>query len=328
MTRSLLAASCLTLAALPAGSPAGPVGPPAVLQVHRESLKPGTEAEYDRLESDTAQKCAQLNCPHAYLALESLTGPKEVWWLNGYASDAERKEVADAWAASTEILDLLGRNAKRKAALVGKGIDSMARYRPDLSNGDSWQLGTGRFLVIWSGTGKPGLKGTAYETHSGTRLVIVTARTREEADTLAAASKARVFEVRPTWSHADEAWIARDPDLWRDADCRTYSSTGSEAIAVDGSFEGQFVVAFGTKGDASAESLTITAARESPDGGSDIRRTYTRADLPIELPRGTVRGFELVVTGGRASSEFWVTLARNPDECVAKTGRQKTDLSY
>ena len=88
------------------------------------------------------------------------------------------------------------------------------------------------------------------------------------------------------------------------------------------------MVAFGARGDASAQSLTITAARESPDGGSDVRRTYTRADLPVELPRGTVRGFELVVTGRRASSGFWVTLARNPDECVAKTGRHKTVLSY
>jgi len=325
MMAVLLAASHLALAALPDVPPAGP---PAVLQVHTEPLKPGVRDDYDRLESDTAQKCAQLHCPHAYLALESLTGPKEVWWLNGYASDAERKEVAEAWAASTEILDVLGRNAKRKSVLIGKGIDSMARYRQDLSGGEPWQLGTGRFLVIWSGTGKPGLKGTAYETDGGTRLVIVTARTREEADTLAAASKARVFEVRPTWSHADEAWIAGDPDLWRDVDCRTFSSAGAETIAVGGSFEGQYVVAFGAREASGAENLTVTAARESPDGGSDIRRTYTRADLPIELPRGTVRGFELVVTGGRASSEFWVTLARNPDECVAKTGRQKTDLSY
>ena len=325
MMAVLLAASHLALAAL---SDVPRTGPPAILQVHREPLKPGALVEYGRLESDTAQKCAQLHCPHAYLALESVTGPKEVWWLNGYASDAERTQVADAWAASTEILDLLGRNARRKATLVGKGIESMARHRQDLSGGEPWQIGSGRFLVIWSGRGKPGLEGTAYETDDGTRLVIVSARTREEAEALAAASKARVFEVRPTWSHADEAWIASDPDFWRDADCRTYSSTGSEAIAVDGSFEGQYVVAFGARGDASAQSLTITAARESPDGGSDVRRTYTRADLPVELPRGTVRGFELVVTGRRASSGFWVTLARNPDECVAKTGRQKTVLSY
>ena len=66
MMAVLVAASHLALAAL---SDVPRAGPPAILQVHRESLKPGTEVEYDRLESDTAQKCAQLHCPHAYLAL-------------------------------------------------------------------------------------------------------------------------------------------------------------------------------------------------------------------------------------------------------------------
>ena len=136
----LLAASYLALATTQVAAPAEP---PAILQVYREPLKAGVRAEYDRIESDTATQCAQLRCPHAYLGLESLTGPKEVWWLNGYDSDADRKQVADAWAASTEVLALLGRNAKRKAALVGKAIESIARYRPDLSDGERWRLGRG-----------------------------------------------------------------------------------------------------------------------------------------------------------------------------------------
>ena len=252
-----------------------------------------------------------------------------MWWFNGYDSDADRKQVADAWAASTEVLALLGRNGKRKAALVGKAVESLARYRPDLSEGEPWRLGRGRFLVIWSGAGTPALKGTAYETDDRTRFVIVSARTREDADALAAASKARLFEVRPSWSHADETWIAADPELWRDVDCRTFSNAGSDTIAVDGAFEGAYVVAFGAKDDRGADSLTIVAARESPDGGSNIRRTYSHGELPVELPRGTVGGFQFGVTGRRASSDFWITLARSPDGCrAAKTGQKKPDLSY
>jgi hypothetical protein len=212
MMLSLLAASYLALAAMPVAASAEP---PAILQVYREPLKAGVRAEYDRLESDTATQCAQLRCPHAYMGLESLTGPKEVWWLNGYDSDADRKRVADAWAASTEVLALLGRNAKKKAALVGKAVESLARFRADLSGGEPWRLGRGRFLVIWSGKGTPALEGTVYEADDRTRLVLVSARSRKEAEALAAASKARVFEVRPSWSHADETWIAADPALWR-----------------------------------------------------------------------------------------------------------------
>jgi hypothetical protein len=322
----LLAASSVALSAMQG---AAPVEPPAILQVYREPLKPGARAEYDRLETDTARQCAQLRCPHAYLALESRTGPEEIWWLNGYDSDADRKQVADAWAASTEVLALLGRNGKRKSALVGKAVESLARYRPDLSEGEPWRLGRGRFLVIWSGTGTPALRGTAYETDDRKRFVIVSAPTRHDADGLAAGSRARVFEVRPSWSHADEAWIAADPELWRDANCRTLSSGGTETIAVDGSSEGEYVVAFGAKDDPSATTLTVAAARESPDGGSDIRRTYARGELPVELPRGTVRGFEFGVTGRRASSDFWITLARSPEGCpAAETSPKKLDRPY
>jgi hypothetical protein len=212
MMLPLLAASYLARAAMQAAAPAEP---PAILQVYREPLKSGVRAEYDRLESDTATRCAQLRCPHPYMGLESLTGPKEVWWLNGYDSDADRKQVADAWAASTEVLAVLGRNARKKAALVGTAVESLARFRADLSGGEPWRLGRGRFLVIWSGTGTPALEGTVYETDDHTRFVLVSARSRKEAEAVAAASRARVFEVRPSWSHADETWIASDPQLWR-----------------------------------------------------------------------------------------------------------------
>jgi hypothetical protein len=98
-------------------------------------------------------------------------------------------------------------------------------------------------------------------------------------------------------------------------ECRTFSSSGSESIAVDGSYVGYYLVAFGAKDDPAADSLSVFAARESPDGGSDIRRTCTHGDLPVELPRGTVRGFQFALTGARPSTDFWVTLARSAEGC-------------
>lgn len=57
--------------------------PPQILQIHREALKPGTDAAYREIEEDTARICRELKCPHPYLAIESLTGPHEVWYFNG-----------------------------------------------------------------------------------------------------------------------------------------------------------------------------------------------------------------------------------------------------
>src|SRR5262245_35737531 len=91
-----------------------------ILQIYKEPLRTGAVGAYDAVEAEGARLCARLRCPHAYLALESQSGPKEVWWLNGYDSPADKQRVADAWAASP-ALGALRRNAERKAPLVDKG---------------------------------------------------------------------------------------------------------------------------------------------------------------------------------------------------------------
>ncbi len=40
------------------------------------------------------QICIRLKFPHRYLVLESLTGPKEFWYLNAFDSQAELDEVS------------------------------------------------------------------------------------------------------------------------------------------------------------------------------------------------------------------------------------------
>ncbi len=57
--------------------------PPQILQIHREGLKPGSEVAYREVEENAARICAELRGPHPYLAIESLTGSKEVWFFNG-----------------------------------------------------------------------------------------------------------------------------------------------------------------------------------------------------------------------------------------------------
>jgi len=191
--------------------------PPRILQIVREPLRPGVEAEYDRIESEIARECARLRCPHPYLGLESLTGRKEVWWFNGYDSAADQKQVAEAWAKNKEALATLGRMGQRKAPLTDKSIEAFANFRPDLSAGPPWLMGQGRFLVITMTKREPRTNGTVFQTDDAVRFVIVPARTRTEADAAAATAgpEARVFAVRPSWSHPAEDWIASDPEFWR-----------------------------------------------------------------------------------------------------------------
>lgn len=194
------------------------VQPPQILQIYRDHVKPEHEAVYREIEEEAARICAALGCPHPYLGIESLSGPKEVWYLNGYGSSAEVKQVANDYQKNAALMSALTtRVTKPKAGLALEPLDVFAHYRPDLSRGAPWSVGRGRFLVITVTNGNPRMDGTAFEAPDGTRFVVLPAQTREEADANAAAAgqEARVFAVRPSWSMAAQEWIAADPTFWR-----------------------------------------------------------------------------------------------------------------
>jgi hypothetical protein len=97
--------------------------PPRSLQIVRESLKQGGEAAYKKIEQDAARICADLKCPNSHLATESLTGPKEVWWLTPYESESDRQRVANGYASNRTLMAALQDIPKRKRVLVGVPID-------------------------------------------------------------------------------------------------------------------------------------------------------------------------------------------------------------
>ncbi len=209
---------------------AAPPQPPQILAIYREPLKPGSEAAYKEIEENAARICAELGCPHPYLGIESLTGPKEVWFFNGYASPEELSEVLLAYANNDKLLDALNENGKRKKKLTGKHLEAFTNYRPDLSRGAPWILGHGRFLVITVTKSKDNtpVDGTVYEAKDHTRYIVTPFRTREEADAAALNSvrgssarearageaEARVFAVRPFWSLPAKEWNDADPFFW------------------------------------------------------------------------------------------------------------------
>lgn len=187
--------------------------PPRILQIVREPIKPGQDDAYRVIEEEIARISAAEGCPHPYLAAESLTGSKEMWWFNGYQSPAEQKQVADAYAKNTRLMSSLQRQSARKSVLTMKPIELVATYRPDLSGGAPWTVGDGRFLVI-TVTTRPGKRdGTVFETPDRTYLVVRSTPTREAADRLAEPGST-VFVVRPTLSFPAREWIASDVSFW------------------------------------------------------------------------------------------------------------------
>ena len=77
-----LMAACVYV--MPAQSP----GPSKILRIIREEVKPGRGAAHERVEAGYVRALAKTSYP-GYIALETISGGSEVWFLGRYESYAE-----------------------------------------------------------------------------------------------------------------------------------------------------------------------------------------------------------------------------------------------
>jgi len=182
--------------------------PPQIMEIYRDPLRSGSEARYQKIEEDAARVCAELQCPHPYLTLESLRGPKEVWFLNMFESEPEKQAVGAAYAKNHALTSALNDLVARKKGLIGEATNIFATYRPDLSDG-KWRLSGARFFAV--AITNMAMHGAVFEAPDGTRYSFTPCRTRKEADK----TGGLLFAVRPNWSLPVQAWIAADPEFWK-----------------------------------------------------------------------------------------------------------------
>jgi len=183
---------------------------PRILYISRQFWKPGHEAALNRIEAEAARVCIGLGVPHPYLGIESLTGSKEVWYINGFASAEELAEVTEAYSKNPELLAAMNRFAQQRDEFKSQpNSEGPATYRPDLSRGPEWRMGQEWFLVIAVTKGNPHSDGTVFESEDGTRFVVTGAKTRTEADAKlsTAGPDARIFAVRPEFSMPAAEWL-------------------------------------------------------------------------------------------------------------------------
>ena len=184
-----------------------------ILQIYRERVLPGREADFAAIEEDTARLAATLGCPNPYFAAETVTGPKVVWWFNAYESPLAQRKVAESYMKNAKLMDLLQRNSAHKADFTSDQSDTFAHDRPVLSNGPSWTPGHGRFLRVTETKDKTKAAGAVFETDDGRRFVVAAFNTREEA-AKGADANTQILAVRPSWSFPAKEWIAADPEFW------------------------------------------------------------------------------------------------------------------
>lgn len=91
--------------------------PPRILEIYREFWKPENVVLSRKIEVEASQICIDLKCPHPCLGLESLTGPKEAWFLNGFVSSSEQTQVGENYQKNPDLIKALNQNQSNARAM-------------------------------------------------------------------------------------------------------------------------------------------------------------------------------------------------------------------
>jgi hypothetical protein len=131
-------------------------GPPKVLVIHREYLKPGKGGMlHDHSESAFVHAFADAKSPYHYFAMDSLSGPSRSLFLFAYDSFAEWEKEETAIASDKALLAKVDQATLNDGDLLS-GYDAAAMtLRPDLSLNKGGIQGT-RFFEITLFVVKPG----------------------------------------------------------------------------------------------------------------------------------------------------------------------------
>lgn len=129
--------------------------PPTILQIYRDPVKPSKMAEYARIESEAAQACARAST-WPYLAIQSITGPQEVWFISGFDSYVAMEGSAEPFARNASLSAELNRLLEAKANLVAEPRAVYAHYRDDLSSNTGLVQPRTRFFTVTLVTVRPG----------------------------------------------------------------------------------------------------------------------------------------------------------------------------
>ena len=127
----------------------GMTGPPAVIQVQREFIKPGKAgALHDRSESNFVQAMSHAKWPTHYFALTSMSGPSRALYFVGYPSFEAWEKDNKAMEQNTELSTAFDRAAQSDGDLLSSSDQAVLEYDSDLSYHPPAGLGKVRYLEI------------------------------------------------------------------------------------------------------------------------------------------------------------------------------------
>ena len=130
-----------------------PTSQPSLLTIIREQVKVGRSAEHARIETGWPALYGRANSPDYYLAMTSMTGTPEAWYIIPSASHAA---YAESMRRDVGLQADLDRLARADADVLEGTRTVQAMARPDLSMGAYPDLSKQRFWEISMVRVRPG----------------------------------------------------------------------------------------------------------------------------------------------------------------------------
>jgi hypothetical protein len=217
-TRLCLATAVVAVAATSTFAQNLPTAQPKYLQIFRETLKPGRAADHAKWEAGWPAAYEKAGSKQPYLAISSLTGSPEVWYLSPYASQAAMGEAmaADEGPALASELERL---SKGDGEFLSSTSAMQLAAAPELSQGAFPDISKVRFYEITMLRVKIGYDsewGEAMQAYKAAVAKAAPAASWRAYRVMAGAPGGTYFLMSTTASFADfDKMAADDETIWK-----------------------------------------------------------------------------------------------------------------
>jgi hypothetical protein len=130
---------------------------PKMLQIYREMVKPGRGAAHEKLEAGWPKAYKNSKNSAHYLAMTSITGPSEAWFVSGYDSYEAMEKQTKAEESDATLSAELSRLQAADGELLEGTRSITARFRGDLSLRPPLNIGSYRYINVVTVRIRPGM---------------------------------------------------------------------------------------------------------------------------------------------------------------------------
>jgi hypothetical protein len=133
-----------------------PNSQPKLLMIERESVKPGRSSEHARHEANWPAAFEKAKYPDHYIALTSMTGPREAWYVSPWDSHAAMGESFKRDIKDDALMKEMDALALKDSEYISDVRTIQAAAMPEISVGKFPEMGKARFFQVMTMRVKPG----------------------------------------------------------------------------------------------------------------------------------------------------------------------------